>query len=62
MWTPLMHLMRVLEVDAVECDHGPEGLGGTTNAQDRFHPGGNDGVDGVSHASLACMLRNRFST
>src|SRR5439155_25977726 len=51
-----------LEVDPLECNHGPEGLGGVTNAQDGLHIGGNHDVNGVSHASLACMLRNRFST
>ena len=54
-----------LEVDAVEGDHGAEGLGGTTNTQDGFRVNGGlglRGVHGVSHASLACMLRNRFST
>src|SRR5206468_5382927 len=53
-----------LEVDAVEGDHGAEGLGGTTNTQDEFRVTGGLGlrrVHGLGHACLACMLRKRFS-
>src|SRR3954452_20512611 len=54
-----------LEIDAVEGDHGAEGLGRTTNTQHELGVNGRLGLRGVhslSHASLACMLRNRFST